>query len=121
MKALFVLSTIVLSSMAWSAAEWKTIAVTSDCAQKVSIEAKEGESFIYAVQDGKKTKLTAENNKPFKLDTPASTAYSNTKEDAEKNKSALYTFTQPSMVEANLAQIDVNHNGKRDRCKLVNK
>jgi hypothetical protein len=113
MKSLLFLAIMSLSSMAMAAADWKVVAETTSCDQKIQIMGKEGEKFVMAVRGEEKTKLFAEDGSAFHADTMTNTEFS-----SDKKEDVSYRFIQPSYVEANPPKIDVAYNGTNKRCKM---
>ena len=111
MKKYFFTALISLSSFAY-AAEWKVIAETTSCDEKIQIMGKEGEKFVKAVAGNSETKLFAKDGSAFHENTMTSTEFSS--KDADVN----YTFRQPGYVEGNPPKIDVSYNGAKKRCKM---
>jgi hypothetical protein len=118
MKSLLFFSVLSLTSFAWSAQEWKTIAVSTNCKEKVSIQAKEGEKHILAEMNGKQIKLYPETDTAFKMDSARSIVYSNQQDDKLDNTKPYILYTHPSMVEANPPKIRVSTKENRDHCSL---
>lgn len=123
MKSLFILTILSLSSFAFSAAEWKVIAESSDCAEKVQILAKEGEKYVMAVKGEVKNKLVAKDGSAFKKDNMKSTEFVSeaSTENTDSKKDGSMTFIQPAYVEGNPAKLDTIQNGKVKRCNLNSK
>lgn len=112
MKQLFFISLLSLSSMAYSA-EWKVIAETTSCDEKIQILGKEGEKFVKAISGNEETKLFAKDGSVFHENTMKSTEFV-----SKKESEVTYTFRQPSYVEGNPPKIDVAYNGAKKRCKM---
>lgn len=106
MKSLLFVSLISLSSFAMAAQDWKVIAETTSCDEKIEIMAKEGEKYVVAVKGTEKTKLFSKDGSAYAEQALKMTEF------ASENKSV--TFTQPSYVENNLPKIDVG----AKRCKM---
>jgi hypothetical protein len=102
-----------LSTVAWSAQDWKVVAETTVCEEKIQIMGKEGEKYVLAVRGDGKTKLFAKDGSTFKNDAMRSTEFA-----SDKSSEVSYTFIQPSYVEANPPKIDVSFNGAKKRCKM---
>ncbi len=112
MKQFFFISLLSLSSLAYSA-DWKVIAETISCDEKIQILGKEGEKFVKAVAGNEETKLFAKDGSEFHENTMKNTEF------VSNGKSAVsYTFRQPSYVEGNPPKIDVAYNGLKKRCKM---
>ncbi len=119
MKSVFLLSLMSLTSFAWSAADWKVVAeTTNNCKEKVQVLAKEGEKFVYVSEGDVKTKLLAEDGSAYSSESGKAVVFSNESDKSLKNASKRFTFTQPSMVDGNPPKINVAVNGIRDNCKL---
>lgn len=113
MKTFFTLTILSLSTNLL-AADWKVIAETTSCDEKIQVLGKEGEKYVLAIQGDKKTKLVAEDGSTFVENSMKNTVFSSKGETS-------YTFTQPSYVEANPAKIDVSHTGVNKRCSMESK
>jgi hypothetical protein len=113
MKHLFFITIMSLSSLSWASADWKVVAETTSCAEKIQILGKEGEKFVMAVRGNEKTKLFAKDGSAFHENTMGSTEFS-----SDKSADVAYRFIQPSYVEANPPKIDVAYKGNKERCKM---
>lgn len=116
MKHLLVITIMSLSSFAWSATDWKVVAETTSCSDKIQIMGKEGEKYVLAVRGEDKVKLFAKDGGVFNENAMRSTQFV-----SEKNGDVTYTFTQPAYVEANPPKIDVAYGGNKSRCKMTSK
>ena len=103
----FILFLIVSSAFA-AAPDWKVVAESSDCSEKIKILAKEGESFVYAVKGEEKTKLTGEANSKFSIDAPKAVTFSS----RQNARGEIISFTNPSVTEANLPKIQFSSANK---------
>lgn len=108
MKVLSLLSLFVATSAFAATPEWKVVAETSDCAEKIQILAKEGEKFVYAQKGAEKTKLAALGADTYKKDSPKAVAFTSTANDSGETIS----FTNPGMVEANPPKIQIANSNK---------
>lgn len=113
MKHFLFITIMSLSSFAWSAQDWKVVAETTACSDKIQVMGKEGEKYVLAVRGDEKIKLFAKDGSVFNENAMRSTQFV-----SEKNADVTYTFTQPAYVEANLPKIDVAYNGAKSRCKM---
>lgn len=113
MKHLFFITTLLLTSIICSASEWKVVAETTACAEKIQILGKEGEKYVLAVHGDQKTKLISGDGSAFTENAMRSTEFT-----SDKTNNVSYTFIQPSYVEANPPKIDVSFNGAKKRCKM---
>lgn len=114
MKHLFVLTIMSLSSIVSAAPEWKVVAETTSCADKIQIMGKEGEKYVMAVHGDEKTKLFPKDGSKFQAESMKSTEFA-----SNKNDDVSYRFIQPSYVEANPPKIDVAYSGEKNkRCKM---
>lgn len=113
MKHLLLVTLMSVSATAWSANDWKVIAETTSCAEKIQIMGKDGEKYVLAVQGEEKTKLFSKDGVAFKEDSMNRVEFS-----SDKSADISYNFTQPSYIEANLPKIDVSYNGSKKRCKM---
>lgn len=112
MKKFLVFSLLITSAFSYAAADWKVVAETTSCEEKIQVLGKEGEKYVLAVKGDEKTKLFAVDGSAFKTDSMKSTEFVSKKEDV------TYRFIQPSYVEANPPKIDVVHHGMKKRCKM---
>ena len=113
MKHLFFLAIMSLSSVSMAAADWKVVAETTSCDEKIQIMGKEGEKYVLAVRGDEKTKLFAADGSEFHEDALKPTEFK-----SEKSADVSYRFMQPAYVEANPPKIDVAYNGAKKRCKM---
>jgi hypothetical protein len=118
MKAVFFLSLSLLSVTAWSAQDWKVVAETTNCLDKLEVLAKPGEKSVFVVNGEKKIKLQSEDGSTFENDGPSTTTFTN-----EHDKSAIdkYSFTQPGMVDGNPPKLTVLHAESKDQCRMKRK
>lgn len=112
MKKLLLLSFFAFISFASASTDWKVIAETTSCDEKIQVLGKEGEKYVLAVKGEEKIKLFTEDGSSFSLDSMKNTQFT------AKTAEATYRFIQPSYVEANPPKIDVSHHGLRKRCKM---
>ena len=117
MKSVFLLSLMCLSTFAYSASDWKVVAVTTtSCKEKVQVMAKDGEKFVRVTDGSNETKLFAEDGSAFSEQNAKAVVYSN---KSDKSLTAKhFTFTQPAMVDGNPPKIEIATNGVKDHCKL---
>jgi hypothetical protein len=118
MKALTIFSIIIASSAFAASADWKVVAETSNCPEKVQILAKEGEKFVYAVKGDVKTKLAGEGNNAYERDSQKAVTFS-----SEVNaRGETISFRNPSVVEANPPKIQfasANKGLETQKCNLL--
>lgn len=120
MKSVFLLSLMSLSTFAWSAQDWKVVAVTTTaCKEKLQVLAKEGEKFVYVTEGETKTKLYSEDGSAFSEQNSRSVVYTNTADQSLSATSKRYTFTQPSMVDPNPAKLELGMNQVQEKCKMT--
>lgn len=112
MKHLFFITLMSMTSVSF-ASEWKVVAETTSCAEKIQILGKEGEKYVLAVHGEDRTKLFAKDGSTFKENVMSTKEFTSAKEGQ-----VSYTFIQPSMVEGNPPKIDVFYNGDKKRCKM---
>lgn len=113
MKHLFFLALMSLSTVSMAAADWKVVAETTSCDEKIQIMGKEGEKYVMAVRGEEKTKLFATDGSVFHENTMRPTEFK-----SDKAGDVTYRFLQPSYVEGNPPKIDVAYNGTKKRCKM---
>jgi hypothetical protein len=117
MKSFTILSIFVASTAFAANPAWKVVAETSKCTEKIQILAKEGESFVYAVKGGEKTKLIGEANSIYNKDAPKAVTFSS----QANARGETISFTNPSVVEANLPKIQfasANKGLEPQKCNL---
>lgn len=112
MKHLLFISLMSLSSLSLAATDWKVIAETTSCDEKIQIMGKDGEKYVLAVKGDEKIKLFAKDNSVFQENAMKSTEFEAKSEDVS------YRFIHPSYVEANPPKIDVAYHGSKKRCKM---
>lgn len=112
MKHLLFISFMSLSTLSFAATDWKVIAETTSCNEKIQIMGKEGEKYVLAVKGDEKTKLFAKDDSVFHENAMKSTEFE------AKSGDVTYRFIHPSYVEANPPKIDVAYNGTKTRCKM---
>lgn len=117
MRHFFLISLLSISSLA-SAADWKVVAETTSCDEKVQILAKEGEKYVLAVQGGVKHKLIARDGSAFHENTMKTTEFVTDAKADHKLGEPTYTYIQPSYVEGNPPKVDVAYSGVKKRCKM---
>ena len=113
MKHLLLVTLMSMSATAWSAKDWKVIAETTSCDEKIQVLGKDGEKYVLAVHGHEKTKLFAKDGSAFKEDSMNRTEFT-----SAKSSDVSYNFVQPSYVEANPPKIDVSYLGDKKRCKM---
>jgi hypothetical protein len=113
MKHLFFMAIMSISTMTHAVAEWKVVADTTSCSDKIQVLGKEGEKYVLAVRGAEKIKLFAKDGAIFHENAMVSAQFV-----SDKSSDVTYTFTQPSQVEANPPKIDVAYNGAKKRCKM---
>jgi hypothetical protein len=111
MKYLFVLSLFSLPSIT-SAAEWKVIAETTSCRERIQVLGKEGEKYVLAVKGDEKMRLFSKDGSLFLENSPQTTEF------VFQNADVTYRFIRPSYVEANSPKMDVISHGQQKRCKM---
>lgn len=111
MKYLFFISLLSFSGMALSA-EWKVIAESTSCEDKILIKGKEGEKYVLAVSGGVEKKLFAKDSSSFHENSMKTTEF------ISRNEGDQYSFIQPSYVEGNPPKIDITHEGQVKRCRM---
>lgn len=114
MRHILFLSLLSVTSFSWAAADWKVVAETTVCADKIQIMGKDGEKYVLAVNGNEKTKLFAKDGSAFNEDSMQTTEFT----AANANGDTSYRFIHPSYVEANPPKIDVSYNGQKKRCKM---
>lgn len=113
MKHLFFLALMSLSTVSMAAADWKVIAETTSCDEKIQIMGKEGEKYVMAVRGDEKTKLFAVDGSEFHENNMKPTEFK-----SDKSSDTSIYFLQPSYVEGNPPKIGVTSNGTKKRCKM---
>ena len=122
MKGLLFISLFSIVSAAQAAADWKVVAETSGCAEKVKILAKEGEKYVRAVHNENERNLYSQDGSAYSSQALKSVQFSS---DTKKEKyllgDATYTFTQPGMAEGNPPKVDVAFSGRQEHCRMNSK
>lgn len=113
MKHLLLLTIISMSSSSFATSDWKVIAETISCDDKIQIFGKTGEKYVLAVNGNQKTRLYNQDGGSFEEEPKSTTIYTNANSDE-----VLYTFIQPSIVEGNPPKINVSSHGEKNRCKM---
>lgn len=113
MKQLFLIALFSYALPTFAAADWKVIAETTSCADKIQVLGKEGEKYVLAVRGEEKVKLFAKDKAEFHENSLATTEFT-----SDASQDVKYTFIQPSYVEANPPKIDVAYQGAKKRCKM---
>ncbi len=111
MKGFFILALVSSFSLSAAAAEWKQVAETTACDEKLQILGKEGEKYVLLVHGTKKTKLFSADGSVFRENALKTTEFT-------APGDVSYTFTQPSYVEANPPKIIVNEANEKRRCRM---
>lgn len=101
MKSITILAFFIASTAFAATPDWKVVAETLNCSEKIQILAQEGEKFVFAVKGEEKTKLMGEANSTYNKDAPKAVTFSS-QANARGEK---ISFTNPSVVEANLPKI----------------
>jgi hypothetical protein len=112
MKSFLTFSLCLTSTLAF-ASEWRVIAETRDCFEKVKIQGKESEKYVIAELPKGKVKLVSVDDHPYKSMAPAGTEY------ISADKSIRYL--QPGYVEGNPPKLFIVKNGKTFSCSLTEK
>jgi hypothetical protein len=108
MKAFTILSLFIASITFAATPAWQVVAETSNCSEKIQILAKEGEKFVYALKGEEKTKLIGEANSSYNKDSPKAVIFSS----QANSRGETISFTNPSVVEANLPKIQFANTNK---------
>ena len=111
MKNLLFLSILSLSSVSWAAQEWKVVAETTVCDEKIKILGKNGEKYVIAERGEEKRKLFSKDGSAFNENSMQMTEFNSVGEPT-------YNFIHPSYVEANPPKLDVTFSGAKKRCKM---
>lgn len=112
MKKILSLCLISLASFAYSA-EWKIVAQTSLCEDKIQILGKEGEKYLKAIRGEEEVKLFPKDGDSFHKNSIVMKEYV-----SEASSETKYEFFQPGYVEANPPKIIITQNGKTVRCQM---
>lgn len=94
------------------ASNWKTIAQTTNCDEKIQIMGKEGEKYVVALKGEEKIKLFSNDGSTFKSHSINSNEFTNEVEGMK------YRFIRPGDVEGNPPKIDLSIDNKRKRCRM---
>ena len=109
------LITLTLPTLSWSVEkEWKVVAETIECGEKIQILGKEDEKYVLALRgNNERIKLLEKRGTAFKTNSLSTTEYV-----SDKDGDVLYSFIRPSYVEGNLPKIDILQDGVKKRCKM---
>lgn len=111
MRHLLFVTMLTMTSFTWAAADWKVVAETTVCSDKIQILGKDGEKYVQAVNGEEKRKLFSKDGSSFNEDSMKMTEFVSVGDPT-------YTFIHPSYVESNPPKIDVAYNGAKKRCKM---
>jgi hypothetical protein len=112
MRQMLLVILLIFPSLSFSA-DWKIVAESTLCDEKIKIMGKEGEKYVMAIKGEDKIKLSSKDGSVFHENSMKSTEFSNVDRDGTK-----YTFFQPSYVEGNPPKIDVMINDSKKRCRM---
>ena len=119
MKSVFFFLLMFLTTLAWSAEDWKVVAeTTTRCKDKFQVLAKEGEKFVYIIDGSSKKKLIAEEGAIYSSQNPKAVTFSNPKNNPQNDNAKRFIFNQPSMVDANPPKLDISMNNQSEKCKM---
>jgi hypothetical protein len=108
MKSLALATFLSLFSLTTFAADWKPIAESTDCGEKVQILAKEGENFVKLVKGDHEEVLNSRSSSNFTTDDPEKRLFEN------KN----YTFYRPAVMDSAAPKLTITSEGKSHRCTM---
>lgn len=109
LKSLFTLFILALSVHSFSA-DWKPVAKTVNCPQKVEVFAKTGEKYILLELDGKKHQLHSNKEESYSEDALVSHQFVDSEEKL--------VVTLPGYVEANPPKFDNKLSAKKVHCRM---
>lgn len=114
MRFLFIVFGLTAVSLSWAALpDWKVIAETIECSEKIQIIAKDGEKFIFAVKGAEKIKLIPQDGSVFLRDNPKVMTY----ESEVQTNGDIISVNLPSVVQSALPKIYVSNKIKNDQSK----
>lgn len=113
MKYLLSVSVLLFGSNILAANEWKLLAESINCSEKIQIFGKQGEKFVLLKKNSGEIKLFSKDGSAFHDNKMESTEYI-----SEKSSPVVYSFIQPSYVEANPPKIDFSHQDHKQRCQM---
>jgi hypothetical protein len=108
MKYFLPLIVFLLAFEVFASSEWKILAETVSCSEKIQILGKEGEKYVLLKKNSEEIKLFSKDGSAFKLDDMQSTEFSSNK----------YSYIHPGYVEGNPPKIDLNISGTKKRCRM---
>lgn len=111
MRNFLLITFFSLSSFAWAAQEWKMVAESTVCDEKIQIMGKDGEKYVLAIRGPEKRKLFSKDGSAFNENSMQMTEFASTGEPT-------YNFIYPSYVDGNPPKIDVTFSGNKKRCKM---
>ncbi len=111
MKLFLTLAIVSHLSFAAAAAEWKKVAETTACSEKIEILGREGEKYVLLVRGTENTKLFSVDGSVFRENALKTTEFT-------ASGDVSYTFTQPSYVEANPPKIVAKNAVQNRRCRM---
>lgn len=98
-----------LSSLSFAEGEWKIIAESENCQQKIQVFGKEGEKYVLVQKGTEQIKLFSEDGSAYKKESPSSTIF----------KSVDYKFTNPAIMEANPPKLQILKGQNKQACRMV--
>jgi hypothetical protein len=117
MKVPYLLSLLTVTTLTWAAAqEWKVVAESMKCKDKLQVLGKEGERFVYVIDGTDKIKLIADDASAFTEQNSRQVTFSN---KGQSESGRVYTFTQPGVMDGNPGKLEVVMNGELSKCKMA--
>lgn len=111
MNKFLILALIISGALRLEAAEWK-VAESDSCGEKLTVTAKEGESFVTIQKGEEKIKLLGKNGEIFHEESMSQTEFSSFSDKVK------YTLILPGVVDGNPPKLDLVQESKIKRCRL---
>ncbi|MGE3609351.1 MAG: hypothetical protein AB7I27_07175 [Bacteriovoracaceae bacterium] len=107
----FFLFLMSLSTICLAQSDWKIVAESNQCSEKIQILAKDGEKYVLVQSGENKIKLNSLDNSDFQTDSPKSITF----------KSDQYQFDWPAMMERNPPKLSFLKSRNKQACRMVTK
>lgn len=117
MKFLLLL-VLTFMTMLSARADWKIVASTTSCLDKIEVLAKEGETFVYVLDGGKKIKLDSVDGSAFSQESGKMVTFTNKNNSSLMPESKRFVFDRPSVVDGNPARLEILNDSGAKKCKM---
>jgi hypothetical protein len=108
-------------SLSATAAEWKVIAETTDCPERVRVLASEGEKHVLVEKEGKRQRLESENGKAYRSDRGTTMSFATDTRNKTLGDLPTYEFNLPATFESNPPRIHIFYSGVKHDCRMLYK